>query len=128
MPIQRCLASQKSKITTLTHQVSLLSQEPDDCNRIAEERRQAIREVQERLNVIDARDVDTIKDSDGVMVLVCEELHRQAGYLHNTESTNARLEAELHILHEQQESVEVLKEEKHWLCHLTGGQSQGSTE
>jgi mitotic spindle assembly checkpoint protein MAD1 len=75
-----------------------------------------MREVQERLDAIDAREgVDTIKDSDGDMVVVREELHRQAGYLRNTESTNARLEAELSILRERQESVEVLKEEKRWL-------------
>jgi len=49
------------------------------------------------------------------MAVVREELHRQAGYLHNLESTNAKLNSELNILRERHASVEVLREEKRGL-------------
>jgi len=49
------------------------------------------------------------------MTVVREELHRQAGYLRNLESTNAKLNSELNILRERHASVEVLREEKRGL-------------
>jgi len=49
------------------------------------------------------------------MAVVREELHRQAGYLRNLESTNAKLNSELNILRERHASVEVLREEKRGL-------------
>lgn len=49
------------------------------------------------------------------MTVVREELHRQAGYLRNLESTNAKLNSELNILRERHASVDVLREEKRGL-------------
>ena len=49
------------------------------------------------------------------MAVVREELHRQAGYLRNLESTNAKLNSELNILRERHASVEVLREERRGL-------------
>jgi len=49
------------------------------------------------------------------MAVVREELHRQAGYLRNLESTNAKLNSELNILRERHASVDVLREEKRGL-------------
>ena len=52
---------------------------------------------------------------DESMAVVREELHRQAGYLRNLESTNAKLNSELNILRERHASVDVLREEKRGL-------------
>lgn len=44
--------------------------------------------------------------------VVREELHRQAKYMRQLETANARMTGELNILREKQTSVEVLKEQK----------------
>ena len=85
----------------------------------------AIHEVQERLDGLELRDggadphnphnVRNSGAAEGDMAVVREELHRQAGYMRNLESTNTRLEAELRILRQRNESVEVLRDEKRWL-------------
>ncbi|KAJ7698183.1 MAD-domain-containing protein [Mycena olivaceomarginata] len=49
------------------------------------------------------------------MVVVREELHRQAAYLRTLESTNTKLTSELTVLRARQTSVEVLREEKRGL-------------
>ena len=49
---------------------------------------------------------------EGDTAVVCGELHRQAGYMQNLESANTQLEADLRILRQRNESVEVLREEK----------------
>jgi len=75
-----------------------------------------VREVQDKLDALELKEtMDTTKEAEGDMAVVREELHRQAGYLCNLESTNARLDAELRVLRERHDSVQVLKEEKRCL-------------
>jgi len=113
------IASQKSQLTTLTHQTTLLTSELAESKFIADERNLTIQSLQDRLDELNGtqdslRDVRRGADEDTWSV-VREELHRQADYLRTLEGTNAKMNMELNGLRERQASVEVLKEEKRGL-------------
>jgi mitotic spindle assembly checkpoint protein MAD1 len=113
------IASQKSQLTTLTHQTTLLTSELAESKFIADERNLTIQSLQDQLDELNGtqdslRDVRRGADEDTWSV-VREELHRQADYLRTLEGTNAKMNMELNGLRERQASVEVLKEEKRGL-------------
>ncbi|KAJ7628640.1 MAD-domain-containing protein [Roridomyces roridus] len=114
------IASQKSQITTLTRQASLLDEEVSQFRLLAEERSQTIDEIQVQLQDLstsasNAGDRSMSEQESSDMAVVREELHRQAAYLRNLESTNAKLTSELTVLRERHTSIEVLREEKRGL-------------
>ncbi|KAJ7031593.1 spindle assembly checkpoint component Mad1 [Mycena alexandri] len=110
------IASQKSQITTLTRQTSLLEEEVSQFKLLAEERSQTIDEIQVKFQELSTSgDSNAVAQENSDMTVVREELHRQAAYLRTLESTNAKLSSELAILRERHTSIEVLREEKRGL-------------
>lgn len=109
--------SQKSQITTLTRQISLLEDDLQQSKRIAEERRLTVEELQERYDELSSAQDSIARNGaeQESMGIVREELHRQAEYFRVLESTNIKLAAELSILKERHASIEVLREEKRGL-------------
>ncbi|KAI0357178.1 MAD-domain-containing protein [Trametes cingulata] len=108
------IATQKSQITTLTRQVSLLENELAEFRRLAEERARAFEDLQAQFDELSASQ-GSFTQSNGQgedWAVVREELHRQAKYVRQLESANAKMTAELNSLREKQTSVEVLKEQK----------------
>ncbi|TBU44830.1 MAD-domain-containing protein [Dichomitus squalens] len=108
------IAGQKAQIATLTRQVSLLENQMQAFQRLAEERARAFDELQAQFDDLNAAQ-DSVTLGAGQnedWAVVREELHRQATYVRQLESANAKMGAELNILHERQTSVEVLKEQK----------------
>ncbi len=108
------IATQKSQITTLTRQVSLLENELGEFKRISEERAHAFEELQAQFDALSAaQESFTLQNGqDEDWSVVREELHRQAQYMRQLESANAKMTTELNTLREKQTSVEVLKEQK----------------
>ncbi|KAI0704400.1 spindle assembly checkpoint component Mad1 [Cerioporus squamosus] len=108
------VATQKSQIATLTRQVSLLEHELDEFKRLCEERTHAFDELQAQFDELSAaQESFTLQNGqDEDWSVVREELHRQAQYMRQLESANAKMVAELNNLREKQTSVEVLKEQK----------------
>ncbi|KAJ7805761.1 MAD-domain-containing protein [Mycena olivaceomarginata] len=110
------IASQKLQITTLTRQTSLLEEEVSQFKLLAEERSQTIDEIQVQFQELSsAPESKAAEQENNDMVVVREELHRQAAYLRTLESTNTKLTSELTVLRARQTSVEVLREEKRGL-------------
>ena len=111
------IASQKTQITSLSHQNSLLQEERDQFKHLADERNATIQDLQTRYDeLIATQDQVSQKVADAEsMSIVRDELHRQAAYLRNLESINTKLSAELCILRERHRNVEVLREENHGL-------------
>ncbi|KAJ6612824.1 hypothetical protein B0H10DRAFT_2051287, partial [Mycena sp. CBHHK59/15] len=110
------IASQKSQITTLTRQSTLLEDEVAQFKLIAQERSRTIDEIQVQFQDLSTSSNNTAAEQENNdMVVVREELHRQAAYLRTLESTNAKLTSELTVLRERHVSVEVLREEKRGL-------------
>ncbi|KAI0739854.1 spindle assembly checkpoint component Mad1 [Daedaleopsis nitida] len=107
-------ATQKSQIITLTRQASLLETEVTEFKKIAEERARAFEELQAQYDELSStQESFTLQNThDEDWTVVREELHRQAKYMRQLESANAKMTAELNILREKQTSVEVLKEQK----------------
>ncbi|KAI0367856.1 MAD-domain-containing protein [Pilatotrama ljubarskyi] len=108
------IATQKSQITTLTRQVSLLENELAEFQRLAEERARAFEDLQAQFDELSASQSSfTLNNGqDEEWAVVREELHRQANYMRQLESANAKMTTELNALREKQTSVEVLKEQK----------------
>ncbi|KAJ6588512.1 MAD-domain-containing protein [Mycena capillaripes] len=110
------IASQKSQITTLTRQTSLLEEEVSQFKLLAEERSQTIDEIQVQFQELsNMPENKAAEQENNDMVVVREELHRQAAYLRTLESTNAKLTSELAVLRDRHTSIEVLREEKRGL-------------
>ncbi|TFK35138.1 spindle assembly checkpoint component Mad1 [Crucibulum laeve] len=111
------IASQKSQITTLTHRDELLSHELEQAKMVADQRSRTIEELQEQYEQLSSNQDALMRraQEEENMVVVREELHRQAEYLRTLESTNAKLTAELTVLRDRHTSVEVLREEKRGL-------------
>ncbi|CAA7263882.1 unnamed protein product [Cyclocybe aegerita] len=111
------ITSQKTQITALTHQTSLLQEERDQFKQIAEERGATIQELQAQYDYLLASQETAVRQAseEESMSVVREELHRQAAYLRNLETTNAKLTVELNSLRERNTSIEVLREEKRGL-------------
>ncbi|KAK7042320.1 spindle assembly checkpoint component Mad1 [Favolaschia claudopus] len=110
------IASQKSQITTLTRQAALLEDEVTQFKLLADERSQTIDEIQVQFQELSqSADTNALGNENNDMVVVREELHRQAAYLRTLESTNNKLTSELTVLRARQTSVDVLREEKRGL-------------
>ncbi|KAJ7859581.1 MAD-domain-containing protein [Mycena leptocephala] len=110
------IASQKSQITTLTRQTSLLEEEVSQFKLLAEERSQTIDEIQVQFQELSsAPENKAAEQENNDMAVVREELHRQAAYLRALESTNVKLTSELAVLRDRHTSIEVLREEKRGL-------------
>ncbi|KAJ7701808.1 spindle assembly checkpoint component Mad1 [Mycena rosella] len=109
------IASQKSQITTLTRQTTLLEEEVSQFKLLAEERSQTIDDIQVQFQELSTAPTPGNEQENSDMAVVREELHRQASYLRTLEATNARLTAELAVLRERHTSIEVLREEKRGL-------------
>ncbi|EAU81598.1 hypothetical protein CC1G_02614 [Coprinopsis cinerea okayama7 len=111
------IASQKAQITTLNHRVDLLQDELSQAQQMADERDRRLADLQARYDDLDAQQ-DTLVHSGAEqesMVIIREELQRQASYLRTLESTNAKLSSELTYLRERNTNIEVLREEKRGL-------------
>ncbi|KAI1786094.1 MAD-domain-containing protein [Ganoderma leucocontextum] len=108
------ISSQKSQVSTLIRQVSLLEKQLEEFRHLAEERAHAFDELQAQFDELNAaQDSMTLSHGqDEDWTVVREELHRQAKYMHQLETANAKMTAELNVLREKQTSVEVLKEQK----------------
>ncbi|KAJ7120938.1 spindle assembly checkpoint component Mad1 [Mycena epipterygia] len=110
------IASQKSQITTLTRQTSLLEEEVTQFKLLAQERSQTIDEIQVQFQELSTSPNNKAAEQENNdMVVVREELHRQAAYLRTLESTNTKLTSELTVLRDRHTSIEVLREEKRGL-------------
>jgi mitotic spindle assembly checkpoint protein MAD1 len=112
------IASQKSQITTLTHQVSLLQEELLQTHEIANARSVTIDSLEAQLSDLSTSQTSLIhstSEEQEDMRIVREELHRQAEYLRTVESKNTKLTAEVNVLRTKETSVEVLREEKRGL-------------
>lgn len=101
----------------LTRQAKFFEDESITWKRIAEERSQRLRELEEENDGLKSSNVSqgsTLADSstDSDWKVVREELTRQASYLRSLESSNARMSGELVQLRQRNESIEVLKEQK----------------
>jgi len=108
---------QKSQLAELTRQTKFLEEESITWKRIADEKSQRLRELEEENDVLKSREVSqglaiTDPSTDNDWRVVREELTRQASYLRNLESSNARMSGELVQLRQRNESIEVLKEQK----------------
>jgi mitotic spindle assembly checkpoint protein MAD1 len=113
------IACQKSQLTTLTHQTTLLTSELAEFKSIADERNHTIQTLQDQLDELNSTQ-DSLRDArqgaEGEnWSVVREELHRQADYLTTLEGTNAKMSMELNNLRERHANVEVLREEKRGL-------------
>jgi mitotic spindle assembly checkpoint protein MAD1 len=108
------IASQKSQLTTLTHQTTLLTSELAEFKSIADERNHTIQTLQDQLDELNSTQ-DSLRDArqgaeEENWSVVREELHRQADYLRTLEGTNAKISMELNNLRERHASVERGKE------------------
>ncbi|KAI8976346.1 MAD-domain-containing protein [Trametes punicea] len=108
------IATQKSQISTLTRQVSLLEHELAEFKQLAEDRARAFEDLQAQFDELGASQSSFTQTNaqDEDWAVVREELHRQAKYMRQLESANAKMTTELNALRERQTSVEVLKEQK----------------
>jgi mitotic spindle assembly checkpoint protein MAD1 len=116
------IASQKTQITALSHQNSLLQEERNHFEQLSNERDVTIQELQARYDdlITNQEQVSRKVNEDESMSVVREELHRHSAYLRSLESINTKLKAELDILRERHQSVAVLREENHGLKQKTG--------
>lgn len=108
---------QKLQLAELTRQAKFFEEESITWKRNAEERSQRLHELEEENDALESRKVaerPTTPDpsTDNDWKVVRDELTRQASYLRNLESSNARMSGELTQLRQRNESIEVLKEQK----------------
>jgi mitotic spindle assembly checkpoint protein MAD1 len=93
----------------------MLTQELDECRRLAEDHRLLEHKLRIQSDALPKEDpMSQSGDTDAVreMAVVRDELNRQTEYMLNLERTNMKLEAELGLLRDQHASVDVLREEK----------------
>ncbi|KAF8873896.1 spindle assembly checkpoint component Mad1 [Infundibulicybe gibba] len=110
------ISAQKSQLTTLDHRCQFLEDELSGARTLSEERLHTIQELQEECETLrTSQDQVQHASAEGDMGVVREELHRQAAYLRELESVNAKMTAELSMLKERHASIAVLKEEKRGL-------------
>lgn len=107
----------KSQLTELTRLAKFFEEESITWKRVADEKSQRLRELEEQNDNLRSRQASegpTITDpsTDNDWKVVRDELTRQASYLRNLESSNARMSGELTQLRQRNESIEVLKEQK----------------
>ncbi|TFK19221.1 hypothetical protein FA15DRAFT_760186 [Coprinopsis marcescibilis] len=88
------ISSQKSQITTLNHQVHLLTSELAQAQQTIDDKTASLGALQERCDELLSHQPAAASD-DSDMAVVRDELHRQASYLRTLESTNNKLTNEL---------------------------------
>ena len=113
----QAINSQKSQLAELTRQAKFFEDESITWKRNAEEKTQRLRDLEEENDALKSRKVSespttTDPSTDNDWKVVRDELTRQASYLRNLESSNARMSGELVQLRQRNESIEVLKEQK----------------
>lgn len=110
-------ASQKSQASVLARQNAVLEKEVADLRAIAEERSDAVQNLQQQLDDAHAVTNSSARSSNESenWSVVRDELQRQAGYLRSLESINAKLTTELARYKDRHASLEVLREEKRTL-------------
>ena len=106
---------QKSQLAEVTRQAKFFEDEFITWKRIAEEGSQRLRELEEENDALKSSKAyegpaATDPSTDNDWKVVRDELTRQAAYLRNLESSNARMTGELTQLRQRNESIEVLKE------------------
>lgn len=108
------LSAQKSQITTLTRQVTLLQDELAEYRQIAEERAHALEALRTELDDASAANESFSQKTtdEETWAVVRAELSRQAEYMRALEAANARFGAENVALKERHASIEVLREQK----------------
>ena len=107
---------QKSQLAESTRQAKFFEDESTTWKRIAEGGSQRLRELEEENDALKSRKtperpVATDPSTDNDWKVVRDELTKQASYLRNLESSNARMTGELAQLRQRNESIEVLKEQ-----------------
>ena len=100
----------------MTRQAKFFEEECITWKRNAEEKSQRLRKLEEENDALKSckvpeGPVTTDPSTDNDWKVVREELTRQASYLRNLESSNARMSGELAQL--RNENIEVLKEQNH---------------
>ncbi|KIK41019.1 hypothetical protein CY34DRAFT_236280 [Suillus luteus UH-Slu-Lm8-n1] len=110
-------ASHKSQASVLARQNAVLEKEVADLRAIAEERSDAVQNLQQQLDDAHAVTNSSARSSNENenWSVVRDELQRQAGYLRSLESINAKLTTELARYKDRHASLEVLREEKRTL-------------
>jgi mitotic spindle assembly checkpoint protein MAD1 len=108
---------QKSQLAELSRQAKFFEDESITWKRIAEEKTQRLRVLEEENDALGSRKVPessgaTDPSTDNDWKVVRDELTRQASYLRTLESSNARMTGELTQLRQQKKSIEVLEEQK----------------
>ena len=106
----------------MTRQAKFFEDESITWKHTAEEESQRLRELEEENDALKSRKVSegpasTDPSTDNDWKVVRDELTKQASYLRNLESSNARMSGELTQLRQRNESIEVLKEQKRDLEH-----------
>lgn len=106
--------SQKSHVLEITHQAAVFEEELASAKQLADEHERTVHALRAQLEElsIEKHDEGRWRTEDENWQVVRDELHRQASYMRNLETTNARLTGEVTSLKERQMSVEVLREEK----------------
>ncbi|CAL1701807.1 unnamed protein product [Somion occarium] len=125
------IATQKADTTTLSRQVALLQDELASVQAIAEQRSNALEELQLQFDELSEAQANTSRLSSGGGTeedenwsIVREELHRQANHLRTVETANAKMNSELIMLRHRNTSLEVLKEQKRELEKKVSGVEQ----
>lgn len=108
---------QKSQLAESTRQAKFFEAESVTWKRIAEEASQGLRKLEEENDALKSRKAydgpaAADRSTDNDWKVVRDELTRQASYLRNLETSNARMTGELTQLRQRNESIEVLKEQK----------------
>ncbi|KAF9650450.1 MAD-domain-containing protein [Thelephora ganbajun] len=116
------ISAQKSQLAELTRRVKFFEDESITWKSTAEERSQKLQELVEENDAL-----RSCKASEGPATMdppmgddwkvVRDELTRQASYLRDLESSNARMSRELDHLRQRNKSIEVLEEQNRDLKH-----------
>lgn len=97
--------------------MSLLNDEISQLRQLDDSRSRNLHELQEHYDELlnQSANFTRREEEEESMSVVREELQRQAGYLNKLERENVKLRAEVRVLREKEQSVEVVKEEKRGL-------------
>jgi mitotic spindle assembly checkpoint protein MAD1 len=108
------ISTQKTQLTTLAQQVSVLERERADAEALAAAQARSLAELQEEADELRARtrELSRAEGETQSWTVVRAELARQTGYVRKLEAANARMGAELSALKERNARVEVLQEQK----------------
>ncbi|KIY68425.1 MAD-domain-containing protein [Cylindrobasidium torrendii FP15055 ss-10] len=99
-------STQRTQISQLSREVKYLSEELAQAKSLANERQNSLDTVRAEFEELSLNQSRPQEDTN--MVVIREELHRQAAYLRQLESTNSKLKAEI----ARNGNVDLLREEK----------------